>query len=185
MKRKLVYFVLFICCQQGVNAQKYFTKEGNVSFFSEAPMENIEAHNSKATAVLDMETGRVEWAILIKAFNFKKALMQEHFNENYMESSKFPKAVFKGAIKNWQKLDLNNNQTVELDLEGSMTIHGVTREITTPASFIVLDGQLSGKSKFTVLVQDYDIEIPSVVRDKIAKEILVTVDASFIPLKNN
>ena len=81
-----------------VNAQKYFTREGKVTFISEAPIEKIEAVNQSATAVLDTESNRIEFAILIKAFQFEKALMQEHFNENYMESSTFPKATFKGQI---------------------------------------------------------------------------------------
>ena len=79
--------------------QKYFTKDGKVSFYSDALMEKIEAHNTKAASVIDAENGQMEFAVLIKAFQFEKALMQEHFNENYMESSTYPKASFKGKIE--------------------------------------------------------------------------------------
>src|SRR3982750_2211619 len=77
---------------------RYFTKTGKVSFFSKASLENIEAHNKNAVSVFDRTTGQVEVSILMKAFEFEKALMEEHFNENYVESDKFPKSVFKGKI---------------------------------------------------------------------------------------
>ncbi len=158
---------------------KYFTRDGHVSFFSAAPMENIEAENHKATSVIDTETGRMEFAILIKAFEFEKALMQEHFNENYMESNQYPKATFKGDIQNASDVDWTTDGTYDVTVSGDMTIHGVTKNITTEGTIIVENGAISAKSKFKVAVADYDIEIPTVVVDNIAKEIEVTVDMKY------
>src|SRR5690606_25912300 len=104
--KNLIVVLLIGLIAPVLNAQgKYFTKEGKISFSSDAPMEKIEAHNRKANSVIDAASGKMEWSVLIKAFQFEKALMQEHFNENYMESDKFPKAVFKGVIQQHDKID--------------------------------------------------------------------------------
>ena len=94
MQKNLFFLLLATLFCLNLSAQKFFTREGKISFYSDAPMEKIEAHNQQATSVIDIESGRMEFAVLIKAFQFEKALMQEHFNENYMESSKYPKATF-------------------------------------------------------------------------------------------
>ena len=184
MQKKAMFFVLAALMMGAtLNAQKYFTREGKVSFFSEAPVEKIEAHNSKATAVVDAEAGKIEFAVLIKAFQFEKALMQEHFNENYMESSKYPKAVFKGDVVNMDKVDLGKDGEYPVEVKGSMTIHGVTNEIEAPGKFIVKDGNITAASSFTVEVADYKIEIPAVVRDNIAREVRIDIEAALQELK--
>ncbi|MEK7253941.1 MAG: YceI family protein, partial [Bacteroidota bacterium] len=110
MKRTIVLIpLLLLFFAQGIQAQKYFTREGKITFVSDAAMEKIEAVTNSATSVIDMATGAVEFAVLIKGFQFKKALMQEHFNENYMESSKFPKATFKGKIDNFSSVNLKKD----------------------------------------------------------------------------
>lgn len=165
-----------------LQAQKYFTRDGKVAFFSSTPIENIEAHNSKATSVLDAESGRMEFAILIKAFQFEKALMQEHFNENYMESSTYPKATFKGAIEDWSKVNLSKNGEYPVTVSGDMTIHGVTQRVEATGVVTVKGDDISASSEFPVTVADYDIEIPAVVRDNIAKEVKVSVAVDYEPL---
>ncbi|RYD80885.1 MAG: YceI family protein [Sphingobacteriales bacterium] len=164
------------------SAQKYFTKDGDVSFFSATPMENIEAHNKKATSVLDAATGNVEFAVLIKAFEFEKSLMQEHFNENYMESSKFPKAVFKGQIVNNADVNYKKDGVYKIKTKGQLTMHGVTKDIETNGTMEVKGGKITGISTFMVSPQDYNIEIPKLVREKIAKEIKVEVKSAFQPM---
>lgn len=161
-----------------LTAQKYFTREGKVSFFSDAPMEKIEAHNQQGTAVLDLSNGNIEFAVLIKAFQFEKALMQEHFNENYMESTKFPKAVFKGQVADFSKIDLKKEGTVTLKVKGALTIKDVTKNVETEATFLVAKGALSARSAFKVAVADYNISIPKVVADKIAKTVDIKVNAA-------
>lgn len=167
-----------------LSGQKYFTKEGKISFYSNAPVEKIEAHNYKATGVLDMENGRIQWAVLIKAFNFKKALMQEHFNENYMESSKFPKSSFKGSISDWDKLDTDSYEEVEVMVEGELEIHGEKKNVKIPAFVKFGEEGHSVRSVFKVAVEDYKIQIPNVVKDNIAKEVEVHVEANLSPLDN-
>ncbi|MCO6476017.1 MAG: YceI family protein [Phaeodactylibacter sp.] len=184
MQKKVVILVFAaLVVGSALNAQKYFTREGKVSFFSDAPVEKIEAHNSKATAVVDAESGRMEFAVLIKAFQFEKALMQEHFNENYMESDKYPKALFKGEVTNMDAIDLQKDGEYKAGVKGSLTIHGVTKEVEAPGKFVVKDGNITASSSFTVMVADYDIEIPAVVRDNIAKEVRIDIEAGLQELK--
>lgn len=181
---KAIATIILITLTATLSAQsKYFTRNGTVTFFSSAPMEDITAENYSATAVLDTETGGVEFSVLMKSFNFKKALMQEHFNENYVESEKFPKATFKAKVVNMDEIDLAKDGSYPAKVEGEMTIHGVTQKIATEGKLVVSGENVHLDSKFTVKPEDYKIEIPDVVREKIAKEIEVTVMADLEPLK--
>jgi polyisoprenoid-binding protein YceI len=179
MKKMIILAVCVFGISLTTDAQKYFTREGKITFFSEAPMEKIEAHNNSATSVIDVESARMEFAVLIKAFQFEKALMQEHFNENYMESSKFPKAVFKGEITNMDAIDLSKDGSYDAEVKGKMTIHGVTKEVSTTGTFVVKNGTISAQSSFEIAVADYDIEIPAVVKDNIAKIVRIDVDVDY------
>jgi len=179
MTRTIFYLIIFMVISTNVDAQKYFTRDGKVSFFSEAPLEKIEAHNSKATSVMDVASGRIEFAILIKAFQFEKALMQEHFNENYMESDKYPKATFKGTITNIDAIDLKKNGEYEVSVKGDLTIHGETKTIETSGKIIVNDGQISANASFEALVEDYKIEIPAIVKDNIAKSVQIEIAVDY------
>ncbi|MBK0402362.1 YceI family protein [Adhaeribacter sp. BT258] len=163
---------------------KYFTKNGQVSFFSSTPMENIEASNNNATSVIDAKTGKMEFAILMKAFKFEKALMEEHFNENYVESGKYPKATFAGNITNLSGVDFSKNGTYKVNVKGKMTIHGVTKDVEAPGTITVENGKVKANSVFNVAPEDYKIEIPKLVREKIAKEIKVTVNMDYQALKS-
>lgn len=177
------FLLLALTATTSVTGQKYFTRTGQITFSSDTPLEKIEAKNDKATCVIDAEDGRMEFAVLIKAFAFEKALMQEHFNENYMESGEFPKATFKGKINNMAEINLGKDGTYLARVEGDMTIHGVTQQIKTEGLITVKDGQFSASAAFSVLTQDYDIAIPAVVRDNIAKEIVIDVKVDLSPLK--
>lgn len=179
MKTKNLIIILCILCVQGLQAQKYFTKEGRIVFHSDAPMEKIEAENNKATSVIDPETGAMQWSALIKAFHFEKALMEEHFNENYMESSKYPKALFKGRIANMKDIDFEQAGEYEAQIEGTLEIHGETNDVRTTGTFTVGESSVQGDCTFTILVADYGIEIPAVVADNIAKEVEIIVQADY------
>lgn len=183
LNMKYFFIPLMLLFVHQATAQKYFTRNGNISFFSETPIENIQAHNYKATCVLDKETNKIQWAVLIKAFQFEKALMQEHFNENYMESSKYPKSSFEGEIVGLSDLDLSKDGTYEMTAKGELTIHGVTKNIETPVTLTVNKGSFEGVSEFSVTIADYGIEVPSVVRENIAKVVEVMVSADFQELK--
>lgn len=160
-------------------AQKYFTKEGSISFYSEAPMEKIEAFNKNATSVLDIQSGKMEFAVLIKGFHFEKALMEEHFNENYMESSKFPKSTFKGEITNLSEVNFSTDGKYKVNVKGNLTIHGETNPVETTGTLMVDGGKIIASSVFKVTVADYKIEIPKLVRENIAKEVDITVDLNY------
>lgn len=160
-------------------AQKISTRTGYVRFFSETPVENIEAINKQVSSVIDLESGQFAFLVPIKAFVFEKALMQEHFNENYMESGQYPNATFKGSIANLDALNLAEDGEYKLTLAGVMTIHGVDREIEQPVMVTVKEGQVKLNSNFTVKASDYKIEIPAAKADNINNELDVTVKMDY------
>lgn len=162
-------------------AQTYFTKTGKIDFFSSTPLENIEAVNNEVSSFLNLEKNELVFAVLIKSFRFEKALMQEHFNENYMESDKYPKAQFKGNILDFDQNNYKKDGEYKVNVKGDLTIHGVTKNVTVPGTIIVQNGKISATSKFKVRCKDYDIKIPSVVANKIAEEIEVNVNVKYEP----
>jgi polyisoprenoid-binding protein YceI len=176
MKSMLIAFLALLMTATTVYSQKYMTRNGHIRFFSSAPLEDIEAHNKQVNAALDTESGDFVFRVLIRSFEFEKALMQEHFNENYLESHKFPNASFQGKVTNLSEIDFTKDGTYEATVEGKLTIHGVTNDIVEKGTFTVKDGVIEGFSKFDVKVADYDIKIPSAVTDNIAENIEVTVD---------
>ena len=160
--------------------ERFATRNGHVSFLSETAVENIEAHNHKVTSVLDATTGAIEFAVLIKAFEFEKALMQEHFNENYMESNTFPKATFKGKVAGVTTDQLKTPGSYPVTVSGDLTMHGVTKPVTATGSFVVDEsGAVKASSTFPVKPEDHGIEIPGVVRKNIAQQLKVSVDLSY------
>jgi hypothetical protein len=179
---KLFFLACLFLFTSGLNAQKYFTKTGKIAFSASSPIEKIEAQNAKATSVIDMSTGAIEWSVLVKGFAFEKALMQEHFNENYMESTKFPKASFKGKITNPTTIVFSKNGTYTADVAGTLEMHGVTKPVKSKATFTVSGGKITASSTFKILVADYNIAIPALVKDKIAKEAEIKVSTDYAPL---
>lgn len=165
-----------------VKQDKFFTRNGYIKFYSSTPVEDIEAENFKVTSVLDLTTSRVEFAVLIKAFEFEKALMEEHFNENYLESSKFPKATFKGTLIGIDNTGTERNNEQKVTAEGDLTIHGVTKHVSIPGYIIIGEDKIELKSEFDVSPEDYGIRIPNTVRENIAKSIKVTVAMNLNPL---
>lgn len=183
--KKLLFSIIILTgfVLTNVNAQKYFTRDGNINFVSDAPLEKIEAKNNNATSVLDAETGKLEFAVLVKAFHFEKALMQEHFNENYMESSKFPKAIFKGKIENFDEVDIAKGGTYDVKVNGELNIHGVTQPISVDGKLKIDGDNIVAKSSFSIKVEDYGIKIPNVVKDNVASKVDIMVDLSYQPFK--
>lgn len=176
MKIKLIAITVMMMLTSTAFAQKYITKNGDISFYSSTPVEDIEAHNNQVNAALDAQTGDFVFKVLIKSFKFEKALMQEHFNENYMESHKYPNATFKGKVVNLDDIDFSKPGKYEAKIEGDLTIHGVTKNIKETGTFEVKKGEIHGTSKFAARVADYDIKIPNTVINNISEEIEVTVD---------
>jgi len=180
---KIIVAVCLALVAMGASAQgKYFTKSGVISFNAGTAVEDIDAVNKSATSVFDVATGQVEFAVLIKGFEFKRDLMQEHFNENYLESTKFPKAVFKGVIKDVQLVALQKDGTYPVKVAGTMEIHGVKKEVEAEGVFKVVKGIVSSTSDFTLNLADYQIAIPGAVKDKINPVVKVHTDRTYKPL---
>jgi polyisoprenoid-binding protein YceI len=166
-----------------VSAQsKFISKNAYISFYSSTPLENILGESNEAVTILNAETGEIGFQALMTTFKFKRALMQEHFNENYMESAKFPKAKFSGKIEGFNKTMLTAPAT-EVKVSGVLSVHGVDKNITVPAKLGIENGKLIGTCKFKVTPEDYGIVIPSLVRDKIGKEFEITVNATYAPFQ--
>lgn len=179
MKIKLATTLACLMVTTALSAQKLKTRTGMVSFFSETPVENIEAINKQVSSVVNLENGDFAYLVPIKAFVFEKALMQEHFNENYMESGKYPNASFIGSSADFKGLDLSKDEKKEIKLKGKMTIHGTEKEIVTPATIEIKDGKVTVKSNFNLLVSDYNVEIPSAKSDNINNNLAVTVNIGY------
>ncbi|TVT40494.1 YceI family protein [Hymenobacter setariae] len=156
---------------------KYMTKTGLISFFSASIMEDIEARNNKVAAVLDLSTGQLAFAVPIREFQFKRTLMQEHFNENYMESEKYPKATFTGQVINAAHvLKMLPTASQNVEVEGQMTLHGVSHKVAVSGTLQQRDGQLVVFAYFNIAPADYAIDIPLLVREHIAKSVSVRVN---------
>lgn len=184
-KLSLGIFLAVLVIPSFLSAQRLFTRDAKVYFdaTSKSSPERVDATNKSGTLVVDAASGRVEAAVLMTNFLFEKALMQEHFNENYVESSKFPKATFKGKIEDQSKVDFSKDGAYKVTIAGDLTVHGVTKQVKTPASFTVKNGKVTGSTSFQVALADYGIEVPSVVADKLAQEAKITFDANLEPLK--
>ena len=178
MKRILFLSFALICLAAPSEAQKYMTKNGTIRFFSAGQVEDIEAFNHQVNSALDISTGSFVFKVLIKSFEFEKALMQEHFNENYMESGKFPNSIFNGKVSNLKEINFSKDGSYKAVVEGDLTIHGVTKNIRTQGTFDIKNGKIVGKSTFNVLLKDYNIAIPKAVVKNIAESIQIDVDVT-------
>jgi hypothetical protein len=179
MKKTYVILMALLCTQLLPAQDVFITRHGQVSFFSRTPMENIDAVNNEIASMLNTQTGEIGFAVLIKSFHFERALMEEHFNENYMESDKIPKASFKGKINNLPAVDFSKDGTYAVTAGGDMTIHGVTQKITLSGSIVIKAGLPQVLAKFKLVPKDYNIKIPSLVADKIAESMNVSVDCRY------
>jgi polyisoprenoid-binding protein YceI len=180
MKKILTIIFLFLFVGISNGQERFLTKNGKISFFSKATLEDISAENNQVASIIDTNKGAMAIAILIKSFLFEKALMEEHFNENYLESDKFPKATFKGLIQNFNTLeDVKSERTVK----GKLTIHGVTKEKEITAFFTKTQEGILVEGDFMVNLADFKIKIPSVVAKNIAKNIKVTFNFNHKPYK--
>lgn len=184
LKKNLMMLAMLLFAGTVVSAQgKFFTKTGKIDFSSKAPLEDIEAKNKTVTAVLDTKSGAMQFAVQMKGFEFDKALMQEHFNENYVESDKYPKAEFKGTIVNNADINYSKPGTYTAKVKGKMTLHGVTKDVETTGTIKVNSDHLKAESTFNLLLSDYEVKIPNIVKDKISNNIKISVDAKLDPLK--
>lgn len=175
MKRIFILIAAIGLAATSLQAQKvYSTKKGKISFYSKAPLEDIEATTSEVESKLASSTGQVVFNLLIKGFQFENQLMEDHFNENYLESSKFPKADFKGYVTNIKNIDITKDGIHTAKVKGDLTIHGVTKPLETDGTLEVRGGKVIAKAKFPVKLKDHNIG-GAMVGKKIAETIMVDV----------
>jgi polyisoprenoid-binding protein YceI len=173
MKKTIIIMIALLPFM--TQAQKFITKTGSITFFSSAPLENIQATNGQINAAIDMSTGDIVFKVLMKSFEFEKALMQEHFNENYVESDTYPNASFVGKITNYSSLDITKSGSVSVTVSGTLTIKGVSKEITETGTIEISNGALVCNSKFSISLKDFNIKIPDTVINNISDTIEITV----------
>lgn len=182
MKNLFITVILItLLVSNKVLGQRYMARNGYVRFYSEAPVEDIEAINHDGLSIFDLETKDIAFTVPIRSFQFEKKLMQEHFNENYLESDKYPQATFKGTIENFKKID----DEQKLTASGDMTIHGVTKHISVDGTGTFTDGHITLKAVFPVRLEDYKVKIPKVVIYNIAEVVEVTIEFEYTPYENN
>lgn len=175
--KKIVFFTLVVMSiAVSGQAQKYVTKNGFIKFYSDAAIEKIEAMNRQVNAAMDITTGDFVFRVLMKSFTFEKALMQEHFNENYVESDKFPNATFLGKIINIKDVNISKDANYPVNVEGKLTMHGETKQVSEKGTFEVKEGKLIGKAKFNITLSDYKISIPNTSVNNISKTIEITIE---------
>jgi hypothetical protein len=174
MKNLFLVILCLVLTQFGWS-QKYLSRTAELKFDASVPnMVEIAAKNNKVSAILDASSGKFAVNALINEFKFKVPLMEEHFNENYMETSKYPNAKFSGQIANFDAAKLTSKVTYEI--EGDLTLHGVTKKVKAKMTLVTTGGKVNAHCSFTVHAQDYKIEIPSLVKEKFAENIKVVFD---------
>lgn len=179
---KKLFFLFSFLCSQSIQAQTIFIeKSGTVTFYSEAPLENIEAVHSGVNAILNTQTNELAFIVTIRGFKFAKELMQEHFNEKYLESDKYPKATYKCNILDSVNWGIPGNY--EVSSKGILNIHGVDKEITEKGTFTLTGNKINLKSEFKIAIADYNISIPKLLFQNIADTVLVKLDCNFEPFK--
>jgi hypothetical protein len=178
MKKIIVFFAFIGVLNLNASAQKYYTKNGLITFYSKAPLEDIQADNNEVLSVLN-PTGELQFSLLNTGFHFEKALMQEHFNEDYMESTKYPKSTFKGKVTNLSEINFTKDGTYNTTATGDLTIHGVTNKVTATGTITVKNGVVSATSKFKIQLADYKIAIASMAKGHISETIEITVKCDY------
>ena len=179
MKKIVFLFALALVFLNSAAQNRFFTKDAKINFNSSTPVEDIVAESNQATTLIDIEKNDVAFSVLTTSFKFRRALMEEHFNENYIESPKFPKAKFSGKIIS--PIDWKSEKQIVADVKGNLTLHGVTREVTLKAQITPGKGKIIASAEFKITPEQFEIPIPSAVRDKIAKEVTIKIEAVYTP----
>jgi polyisoprenoid-binding protein YceI len=179
---KLIISALFVISLSiSANAQLFIGKQdvSTISFFSKSPLEDISATNKKATVVLKTTTNDIQFGVPMISFKFRKPLMEEHFNENYVESDKYPTSVFKGKIN--EVIDYSKDGEYKVSVKGTLNLHGVTKEIEATGTLTIKGNEIFILSVFKIKVADYNIKVPSLYVQNIAEVVDVTVNVVLEP----
>jgi len=180
MKTILLVLITVFQISTSLAQDIYVVSKANVNFTSDAPLEMIEAESNKLTGILKISDRSFVFRVPIKSFEgFNSSLQRTHFNENYMESTKFPHTVFEGKII--EEIDFSTPGTYNIRAKGSFTSHGIKQERIIKCKLIIAPNKITVSSKFTVLLEDHNIKIPTVVSQKIAEEILINIELELVP----
>ena len=181
--KKVLITLSIIVLNISANADRFLTKTGKIVFTSKAPMETIVGTNNSVASLINTETGAIDFSVPIKSFVFDKQLMQEHFNENYMESGKYPTSTFKGTISNLKDIDFSKNGEYNAIVNGKLTMHGVSKDINNKGIIKVKGSSVTIVSELDVLLADYKISIPKAVADKVSKTVKISIQSSLDKIK--
>lgn len=181
MKNIIATIVISLFFAANTNAQNYICRNGETSFFSETPLENIAALNKTVTSVLNIATNEIAVKMVMTEFKFKNHLMEEHFNENYMESTKFPNGIFKGKIN--EAINWNKDDSFDVTTKGLLTMHGVSKERILKGKLTIKGEEISLLCDFNIPLVDHKIDVPKLVMVKIAENIAVKNKFVFTEMK--
>ena len=173
--KKLLFSLAVLFYVNCLSQDKFITRNGMIQFNASTPLETINPVNNYVSCILDSKTGKIAFQLKMISFKFDKALMEEHFNEKYVESEKYPKSTYVGEIINWNELDFSKEKQ-NIKSKGILTIHGVDKEVEVSGTIYFLKNNIEIKSEFSIVVSDFDIQIPKLVRDKISKEVRVILE---------
>jgi len=181
--KNLLIIILFTLTLVSAKAQTFSTKTGHVHFYSHTTLEDIEANNYQVSSQFDSKSGKIGFVVLIRSFEFKNRTMQDHFNDTYMESDKFPKATFLGTVVDANKYDFSKPGTYKVEVEGKMTIKGKTNNLKAPGTIkVVSPNEISAESEFMIKLSDYDVDI-SAASKKVAEQLKLTTKLNLKPKK--
>lgn len=178
-KSFLFVFALALSITSVFSQDIWMTRSGTISFEAGTGIEDVDGVNTEVASLLNIKTGDIAFNVPVKSFHFKRSLMEEHFNENYMETTKFPKASFQGRITDLSKVNFTKDGTYTVTVEGDLTLHGVTKKVSAPGTVKIGGGKINASSAFSVIMSDYNITIPGVVADKMSKDARIKVSCNY------
>lgn len=181
MNKTILSVSLCLLIIEATYAQKFKSSVSHIRFFSDAPLEAIEATNEAAASLIDSDDRTIAMIIPIRSFSFKKKLMEEHFNENYLESDNYPNAIFKGKIVGWD----GSEGVFDAKALGTLEMHGVSQKITIPGKLTKTSQEIVLETKFNIEIADYGIEVPKAVFYKIAEVVEVTAKLNYSVYEKN
>ncbi|MCX2486198.1 YceI family protein [Pedobacter sp. MR2016-24] len=182
MKRMILLFGLCLSFMAAGAQNIFVSKATSITFFSSTPVEDIEGKSTTASSVVDIKSRNIVFKVSNTSFQFKKKLMQEHFNENYIESDKYPFSIFRGKITD--DVDLSKDGSYTVNVEGTLDIHGVTKAYQSKANIVVAKGVITARTTIRVKIEDHQIKVPSIVFKNIAEFVDVRISATYQPKKS-
>lgn len=183
MTKFISLFLFIFITSISAKAQLYTGKKdaSSIAFFSKAPLEDISATNKNITVVLNTLTNDIQFSVPMISFKFRKPLMEKHFNENYVESDKYPTSIFKGKIN--EQIDYSKDGEHKVSAKGTLNLHGVTKEIEATGTLTIKGNEVNIISVFKIKVADYNIKVPSLYVQNIAEVVDVTVNVILEPFE--